>query len=235
MLAERVIHRLGVWLMAGSMLLLSACATTMEGPVHAYAGPARPTSELALVQIPYGINLIAVDDISYEHAEAGDAGLQVYLTPGRHRLLVNYSEVFGDLSAAVAYTSDTFVFDIETRAGERYRLVHNGPEEPAAVEGPEGDIIIELVDARGQRHAAVRRIPVGILGQLGLTPPVATAPAPAAPAPAAPPASAAVTPPPAAGVAPPSSQQVLEALRNWWQRATPAERAEFRKWIVDHP
>ncbi len=234
MVFNSLLGKLTVLLVLSGAFLLSGCATTLNGPVHAYPGKPRSLSELAEIRIPPGINLIAVDSVEYKHGEAGPEGVPLYLTPGRHQVAVNYSEVYGDPTAASLYTSDTFIFTPDVRAGETYRFAHNGPEDPTSADVSTADVEIWLLNTRGgQRLQAARRVPAGgILSQLGVTPsPIVVAPAaPAMPAPA--PAPAAPMPAPAR---PAAGGTVLDELRNWWQQASPAERAEFRKWIVDHP
>jgi len=95
-------------------LLDAACAT-----YHAYDGPQRPSSEVAVVigasklraAMPLALVIRSVDDRSVDVGYSN-----VALTPGRHRLLVDCQ--LGEQPG----TASRHSIDVDVGAGERYRL-----------------------------------------------------------------------------------------------------------------
>jgi hypothetical protein len=92
----------------------AACAT-----YHAYDGPQKPTSELAVISgapklraaTPLALVIRAVDDRPVDVRYS-----TVALTPGKHRLLVD-CQVGEQVGTASRHS-----IDVDVGAGERYRL-----------------------------------------------------------------------------------------------------------------
>ncbi len=214
--------RTGCWLLAA--VLLGGCQASGE-VVRAWQGAPLPPSEVVRVVVPdEALEIVAVDGRPYKAPLPPEGVYEVQLLPGGHRLDFVYSQVWGDPSSGSLYVSDRFTFDIRAAAGARYRVVHDGPSDPIDADVADAPVRIWLVEeATGRRIDPVARTPHGgILTQAVRTVAGGGIEAATAAAPADSPEGA-----PGSGA--------LPRLKEWWRKATPAERAAFRKWIVDHP
>lgn len=204
-----------VWRIPGVLmvLLLSACAAT--GPVRMYEGPERPVSELALVNVPSHIEVMAIDG----REPPGNFlrnGQQLLLLPGEHVFSLRYVQLFqitADDHEVVRSRQAALRFRAE--AGGEYRL--ESPPQPnrdAArqfAKAPE----FTLVSVRDSAVAPIESTPIQSYAEASLIDTISKAFNGAA-----------------EGEAPRQVTNV-DLLKDIWGRSSPQEKTAFSAWLKE--
>jgi uncharacterized protein YccT (UPF0319 family) len=100
--------------------VLAGCAA--RGPLAAYDGPARPVSEVALVEVPEQVQVLAIDGREPPPSFLS-SNIELALLPGEHVLSLRYVELFrlsGDEHEVIRSRPAALRF--AAVAGGRYRL-----------------------------------------------------------------------------------------------------------------
>lgn len=213
-------------------VLLPALSATMLGSGLLLS----PLAQAAELVIPEPFDVLQVNDAAFGATLQREKRLT--LAPGRHVIVLEYDQIFdadfGDshdrieskpfaLVLTVADESVLTVQDPQLRSGDEARRYAKAPS-------------LRVFDQAKREHT-VQLLPVQAVGDAFVTPsaavptPPVAASAPAV-APVAAPSPTAAIAPQAAQPAPSASNDPLQQLQYWWQRATPEQRAAFLQQIV---
>lgn len=210
-------------------VLLPALSATMLGSGLLLS----PLAQAAELVIPEPFDVLQVNDAAFGATLQREKRLT--LAPGRHVIVLEYDQIFdadfGDshdrieskpfaLVLTIAEESVLTVQDPQLRSGDEARRYANAPT-------------LRVFD-QARRELAVQVLPVQAVGDAFVTPAAAVPVAVSgqAVAPVAAPSPTAAIAPQAAQPAPSASNDPLQQLQYWWQRATPEQRAAFLQQIV---
>ncbi|MFN4292328.1 MAG: DUF2057 family protein [Permianibacter sp.] len=195
-----------------------------------------PQAQAAELLVPEPFDVLQVNDAAFGATLQREKRLT--LAPGRHVIVLEYDQIFdadfGDshdriaskpfaLVLTVADESVLTVQDPQLRSGDEARRYANAPT-------------LRVFD-QARRELAVQVLPVQAVGDAFVTPAAAVPTSPVAAsapavAPVAVPNPTAAIAPQAVQPAPSASNDPLQQLQYWWQRATPEQRAAFLQQIV---
>ncbi len=119
---------------ARSALVAMLMAATLAGcaglnkPMTAYEGPARPVAEVAVLELPEELQLLAVDGREQSSYLLGSRQQVVHILPGERVLTLRYVELF-QLSANdhEVVRSRPVALRFEAKAGQRYAFRYAKP------------------------------------------------------------------------------------------------------------
>lgn len=107
-------------LLAITFFILSACQG--QGIYRGYSGKALPQTEVAHLLVPDKFNLLYIDDQHYE-APVLTHGARLELIPGKHRLVVEYDEMWDiSIDDHERVKSLAVLLEFIIRPGRRYKL-----------------------------------------------------------------------------------------------------------------
>lgn len=215
----RIINALDASLAVVIAAVAIGCSTPSDR--YLYPGDERPADQVAIVVVPWQIQIRRVNDRRIAPAPFGGSQKEarVRILPGSQEWLVRYVDPF-----AADRTGDPYAFDrsgdiavrFEAIAGHTYRLAFVTPHENPALRDAAQQVLVQVTD--------------GGNGE--------TRPFPAAPAATPPPAEVRrdATAPAPVEAAPPGTPQpledaTLEQLKKWWTVAGDRERQAFLHWI----
>lgn len=140
-------RRLALPLLA-ALALLGGCATS-RAPLQAYEGAARPAAEVAVLDVPETLQVMAVDGREPPPALLR-RGVQLALLPGEHVLSLRYVQIF-QLNADEhdVVRSRQAALRFTAVAGGRYRLESPAQASHEAARQFAKSPVFRLVDAGG--------------------------------------------------------------------------------------
>ena len=202
--------------LAAGTLALTGCQSVNY---RLYEGPERPADQVAHLEVPHVAQVVSVDSVKLNFAGRLATGETTTYTidPGAHRLAVRYHEFWpiGE-DDHETFSSDPVMLEGAFEAGSVYRVQLKRPQTLNEARAFEKAPVFTLIQASTVTPADHDK-------SKAVLKPSSLAPAKPVPVETKPPA----TPSASDGAA-------LDNLKSSWQKATPAERKAFRKWIVDH-
>lgn len=215
--------------------LLSACAR--QAPVQLYAGEPRPDSQVVTLSVPVELEIQSINGQPYSAANAlfGASDKVLHLQPGAYRIHAFYRNGF-DIDGGISHEvvrGRTAIFEIDGRAGERWALDFERPENLA-----EARRFRDRFPAWASNLSTGERFPAGEGGRnvsmLSLTgsverPTEATSVQPLG---SQPQDSGTARPDPAPMVTLPHSDATLETLKQLWNLLGPQSREAFLEWTA---
>lgn len=187
--------------------ILSGCAA--RGPLAAYEGPVRPAAEVAVVQVPEQVQVMAIDGREPPPSFLS-SNVELALLPGEHVLSLRYVELFrlnGDEHDVIRSRPAALRFTAV--AGGRYRLGVPAQKDRDAARAFAKAPVFTLGDVAG--GPAVESTPIKSYAEASLVDTLAKAFESRGEEPRA------VT--------------NLDLLKDVWGRASEEERRDFRAWI----
>lgn len=110
------------------LLGLQACSS-VEGPVHFYAGQPRPPAETAQLKVPAALTVVKIDGREVKVPSQTEGYYAIYLLPGVHRVDFKYELSWGDNDSGMLVKSDVVGVESQFFAGKKYELVYPVPTE----------------------------------------------------------------------------------------------------------
>jgi len=223
-----------------SVGLLAACQSSPV--VKLYDGAERPVSQVSVLQVPTTLDIITINGRSPTGMNnsfvAGHR--EIHLSPGSYQVVAYYREIWepDSTSSHEVLRSEPAIFTIEGRAGGRYILEYNKPEDvdearelAANFRGWSRDLATgQRVDSEPSgmaRPGLLSNVNIGgaapVVSNSVVMPVSANAPAAAAlPAPVQSEANSAT-----------GNNAYLDMLKAYWSQASAEERRTFLLWISE--
>ncbi|MFT5123196.1 MAG: hypothetical protein ACI9TH_003673 [Kiritimatiellia bacterium] len=181
------------------LLVLVGCASTQIAQL--YEGPARSADAIALLDVPYDFNLLAIDGRENRRVQLGvqSGPRQFAILPGDHTLRLSYYRIWdrGSDDHDVV-RSQPFEVSFVAEAGRQYTLSFPPSADLAASLAYADAPVVEVTPLQApvpEKKAATQRADPRALAPAG--------------------------PPPT---------QSADLMKFWWEKATDAEKAEFKAW-----
>ena len=206
-----------------TLLLLVAC-TSDKMHMRLYAGPERPSDEVARLLIPESLEVSSIngEDIPRVPRIVRSGERHLDLLPGGYEVVVYYDEVWEiNSSDDEVVRSAPQLVRFELQAGQIVRLEHRRPIDLDDARLLARDMEVAVVDLSRDLpiQLAVVSQPAVVSTPLVVRPMVPTESD----------ASSAIVQAEGASQIPPAAA----LLKFWWKRASPEERAQFRDWISE--
>lgn len=194
------------------LLALGGCAAN-RGPLKAYEGPQLPAGQVALLDVPEQIQVLAIDGRE-PPANFMTSKLQLALLPGEHVLVLRYVQLFQITSDDhEVVRSSQAALRFTAAAGGQYRLQVPAQRDLQAARQFAKAPQFQLADLAG--GAAVESVLIKSYAQASLLDSINKAFEPAA------------------GAGNPVNNTDL--LKDIWSRSSRDEREAFRLWINEQP
>lgn len=215
-------------------------------------GPTLLAEEPAVMTFPLDIELDELDGASFR-SKFFSRKRHIELEPGAHELVVHYYHLEDlDGNEHQTYRSPRITLRFVAQAGKAYRVGFTPPTQDQLETGGRGEVPMWIETESGQRVKEHQPVVAAVVdGARAVAPkaepekePVLTRPEPR-PDPAlepvvhhaAPVADTPVVVPRDGRQATVAKDQQLagEMLRFWWEKASPAQREDFKKWLKSRP
>ncbi|MCK9469350.1 MAG: DUF2057 domain-containing protein [Porticoccaceae bacterium] len=229
------IRNLAVFFSVG---LLAACQSSSV--VKLYDGAERPASQVAVVQVPETLDILTINDRSPAGINnsfvAGHR--EMHLSPGSYQIVAYYQEIWepDTTSSHEVLRSEPVIFTLNSRAGGRYILEYNRPDDVDEARELAANFRGWIRDtATGERFDSepsgmarpglLSNVNIGGVAPVASNPVVLPTPvnAPAATVPAP-------SPVPTDSV---GGNAYLDMLKAYWSQASAEERRTFLLWIAE--
>ncbi len=234
----KVIRALGILGMLWTMVWLGGC--TAPGTIKTWEGPDRSASETGIFVAPPDIKVVAIDGVKQGEYLLDALTLRYQLLPGKRVVVFRYSGLFANPAATSDAESKALVIEspdqvavLDVRPGVTYQVEFRHPDTLNEARALVANFSAEVVDSNGGRYAVqpwegsvyARRAKAMEEGKTGAgfadSPLVAGNCVPAADAGA----EAEVS---GSGLTEGVSR--LDALKEVWKQASPAEKKAFLRW-----
>ncbi|MDH5446882.1 MAG: DUF2057 domain-containing protein [Gammaproteobacteria bacterium] len=188
-----------------SLLAISACFGT-SGPIKAYdTATVQGTPKISILYLPPAIELLEIDGVEYESPYIETGFNEVHLLPGKHVVTIKYVKYWGDGTAGSMISSKPILFKLETKGGEKLTVNYTRPKDQWSAQ-----IMVNRfkpwIENNDNKKSNIKGSQF-YSGSLALTG-----------------RSSGVE----GGV---KTREPLSELKFWWDKATYAEKEEFKKWL----
>jgi len=204
-----------------AVLLLVACASDKQH-MRLYAGPERPSEEIAQLLVPESLEVRSIngEDIPRIPRVIRTGERRLDLRAGSYEMVVYYDAVWPlGSSGDEAVRSEPQRVSVELKAGHTYRFGHQPAIDLEDARRLARDLRLTIVDLDGGQpvQLTVEPSPEEVTAQVAVIP-------------IAPLEDAAAAAPAVEGS---EALPALELLKFWWRQASSEERAKFRGWIEE--
>ena len=190
-----------LWMLSLLSGVLVACAG-MNAPVRLYGGAAKPASDVAILAVPDGVQLLEVDG-----DEVGGSYLrdhyQAEILPGEHLLKIRYAELWQiNAEEHDVVRSSPVLIRMNAKAGQKYGFTYERPKTREEARRFAKDVRISLREEGSGAQVAGISVAKGQLDGLG------------------------------SGLfGGENSSASLERLKKLWSQAKDADRKAFLEWL----